>query len=61
MSVDLWFAPTTRYPGGFKSTFSSRTEALAQAAADLASGREPAPVRLEDDGKIESVADALAE
>lgn len=49
MSVDLWFAPSTRYPGGFRSTFATADEALAQALADLGTNRQPAPVRIEDE------------
>ncbi len=59
MSVELWFAPSTRFPGGHKAIYNTREEALAQAAADIACERTPAPVRIEDGDKIESVQDAL--
>lgn len=59
MAVELWYAPSTRYPGGFKATFNTRDEALAQAAHDLAILRGPAPVRIEDGTSVESVRDAL--
>lgn len=53
MSVALWFAPSTRYPGGFRSNYNSLEEALAQAVSDIAVGREPGPVRIEaEDGSI---------
>lgn len=52
MSVELWFAPTYRNPGGHRSTFNTLDEALAQARSDIESGREPAPVRVEDGGRV---------
>lgn len=66
MTVELWFAPTYRFEGGFRSTFASLEEAMAQAVADLQSNREPPPVRIQsEDGEIladaKSFKDALAQ
>lgn len=60
MSVELWFEPSTRFPGGHKAVYATRDEALAQAAHDIEVEHFPAPARIEYDGKVESIKDALA-
>lgn len=49
MTVDLWYKPAIRFPGGFRSTFNSYEEAMSQAVADIESGRSPAPDRIVDE------------
>lgn len=56
--VDLWFRGNEANPGGFRSTFETADEAIAQAADDIRNQREPGPDRVVDGDSV--VADRAA-
>lgn len=59
--VSLWYAPSTRYPGGFRANYNSVEEALTQAQHDVEIERDPAPVRIEGlDGSVLATRDDFA-
>lgn len=55
MPVELWYQGNAVMPGGFRATYATPDEALAQAIADVKAGREPGPDRIvsEDGGTVD--------
>lgn len=49
--VRLWYDANALLPAGYSVAYNTLDEALAQAAADIQTSREPQPIRVEDESR----------